>query len=126
MFSIHRLVANAFIENPNDLPEVNHISGIKSENSIHNLEWISKEDNVKHKVENNLTSKYWTGVFGKYHHNSVPVDQFDRDGKFIASYECAKEAERQTGILQPNISSCCTGKLKSAGGFLWKHSKINK
>lgn len=125
MHSIHRLVASAFIPNPNNLPEVNHILGIKSKNSIYDIEWITKEGNTKHKVKNNLTSRYWTGVFGEKHHNSIRIDQFTKDGLFVADYACAKEAERQTGISQPNISSCCTGNLKSAGGFVWKHSLIN-
>ena len=54
---IHRLVANAFIENPNDLPQVNHIDGNKINNSALNLEWISNIDNQKHAVNNFLKSK---------------------------------------------------------------------
>ena len=56
-YTIHRLVANAFIPNINNLEEINHMDGDKTNNSIYNLEWISHEDNIKHAIENGLIKK---------------------------------------------------------------------
>lgn len=52
---------------------------------------------------------------------SIPVLQYDKQGNFIAEYYGAKEAERQTGIDFSNITKCCRGKYKSAGGYIWKY-----
>lgn len=54
---------------------------------------------------------------------SKPVLQFTLDGEFIKTYPSAKEAERQTGINRTSISYCCNGKLKTAGGFIWKFAE---
>jgi len=121
---VHRLVAMLFIPNPLNLPEVNHKEGLKYKNRVFDLEWMTKSENMQHAVDNKLLLPHWKGVFGKNHHNSIKVDQFSKSGELIATYDCGKEAERKTGILQSNTSSCCTGKLKSAGGFIWKHSVI--
>jgi hypothetical protein len=82
-FLIHRLIAIAFIPNPFDLPEVNHINGKRDDNRIENLEWISRKDNNRHAVE----------VLGKPPRNFIrPVIQVDNNGDTIMQFTSALEA----------------------------------
>lgn len=99
---VHRLVANAFIQNPQNLKTVNHIDEDKTNNNVSNLEWMSHGDNAR------------------YSHNK-PVVQLDKNGNVVV-FPSIIEAERQTGIHQGNICSCCRGKLKSAGGYIWRYA----
>lgn len=65
-FYVHRLVATTYLDNPYDLPDVNHKDGIKSNNAVDNLEWISKSENSKHAFENDLLSGFLLGRAKKY------------------------------------------------------------
>lgn len=107
--SIHRLVAVAFIPNPQNLPCVNHIDGNKFNNCVDNLEWCTVKENTYHAV--------YTGLI-----QSKRVCQYSKDGKLLNTFVNAREAERQTGIRHNNIYLCCnnTPRYKTAGGFVWK------
>lgn len=77
-----------------------------------------------------LNIKYWkgrvgpnAGLFGELNWNSKKVNQYTKQGDFIAKYESICEAERATGIRNANIVQCCKGKLKTTGGFIWKYSE---
>lgn len=102
---IHRLVAQAFIPNPLNLLEVNHIDENKTNNNVENLEFCSRQYNVNYSI----------------HKRSKPINQYTLDGHYVATYKSTNEASRQTGINQGNIVQCCLGNLKSAGGFIWKY-----
>ena len=100
--SIHRLVAETFLPNPNHYPQVNHIDENKLNNNVDNFEWCSAQYNIDYS-------------------KSKPVAQFSLDGRLLNTYKSIREASRQTGIPNPNICNCCLGKgYKSAGGFIWK------
>ena len=99
---IHRLVASTFIPNPLNLPQINHIDENKTNNNVENLEWCSAQYNIDYS-------------------QSKPVNQYSLDGIYIATYKSIKEASKQTGINQGDISCCCRGKYKTSGGFIWKY-----
>ena len=127
---IHRLVAETFIPNPENKPEVNHIDGNKKNNNASNLEWCTRCENVKHAWKTGLNEEHreklsktaYKTVNKLWEKNKKPVIQMDLDGNFIREFDSAKEAFEYYGIkrLQTSISACCTGRRKTAHGYKWK------
>ncbi|MBD1379088.1 NUMOD4 domain-containing protein [Metabacillus arenae] len=116
--SIHRLVAEAFIPNPENKPFVNHVNGVKNCNTVENLEWVTQRENINHAWENGLSKPQINGKHSK------SVDQLDLGGNYIKTFPSTMEVERQLGINHVNISSVCRGKkhCKTAGGYKWRYS----
>lgn len=119
--TVHRLVATAFIQNLENKPEVNHIDGDKHNNHVDNLEWVTSRENHLHAFRELGRKVSWLGKLGKDSHLSKPVMQFTKGGVLILVFAGLQEASRETGVNPGNISSCCRGERKSAGGFIWKH-----
>ena len=111
-FFIHRLVAEAFIPNPNNLPCVNHIDEDKSNNKVDNLEWCSYKYNVN----------YGTCKTRSMLKRSKPVIQYTKEGEFVKEWRSIKEAETSIG-KRNGIFACLSGKSKTAGGFVWKRKE---
>ena len=117
---VHRLVAEAFILNPEKKSDVNHKNGIKTDNCVENLEWCTPSENAKHSFNVLGQKRTWLGKFGKDHNRSKIVLQI-KDGKVIAEFYGANEAARKLNINSGNITACCCGLRPSAGGFTWRY-----
>lgn len=120
-FYVHRLVANAFIENPYNFPQVNHKDENKHNNCVENLEWCSVEYNNRYgtKIERGLkTSKNLNRI-----NAPKPILQFTTDGIFVKEYRSAVEAYNQTNIKRSQIVYCCKNRksYETAGGYIWKY-----
>jgi hypothetical protein len=105
---IHRLVALAFIPNPLGLTDVNHKNGIKTDNRVENLEWMTHSDNVLHTYR----------VLGRVHNGEHTRKQIKCSNGEI--YRSAIEAANDTGCKTSNISACCNGKISKTKGFTFR------
>lgn len=103
---VHRLVAMAFIPNPNNLTEVNHKDCNKLNNYVGNLEWVSSSENKIHAFTNKLY---------KTEKSIIQI----KNGIVIKEYKSAKECERLTGFCSVSIGKVALGKRKSAYGYQW-------
>ena len=106
-YSVHRLVAEAYIPNPENKTEINHKDENKEHNWLSNLEWTTHKENVNHGTRNTRASKK----------TFAPVYCIELDKTFSS----ATEAMRQLGIYSANISKCCKGQLKTCGGYHWRY-----
>lgn len=101
-FSVHRLVAQAFLENPNGFDEINHKDKNTENNRVENLEWCDHAYNVNYS-------------------KAKKVLQFDFDGTLLATYSSIVVAAQMTGISRTAINNSLCGWSKSAGGYIWKY-----
>ena len=112
---VHRLVAKAFVPNPDNMNEVNHIDEDKDNNRADNLEWCKHVDNCNYGTRNERSKAK----------RSKPVQQLDADGNVVAEYPSTIEAERVTGIHRSQIHGCANNQsnYKTAGGYRWKYKE---
>ena len=115
--SIHRLVAEAFIDNPNCLPEVNHKNEDKTDNRVSNLEWTTHLENTRYGT--GIQRSAVKRINGK---RSRAVNQYTRDGQFVKAFPSLAEVNRQLGFAQGNILKCANHneKYNHAYGYKWE------
>jgi len=101
---VNRLVAEAFIPNPDKHPAVNHKDKNRTNNCVDNLEWCTNEYNNRYS-------------------SAKAIIQYNLDGTFVAEWEAISDAARGTNINVSNIAQCCMGKRKTAGNYKWKYKE---
>ena len=110
---VSKIVANTWLENPNNYPEIDHLDKNPANNAVSNLEWVSTEENIRRK------SKTIRSVQRRVR----PVAQYDKQGNFIAAYPNMAEAESQTGISNKMISRVVRHEYgrNTTGGYIWRY-----
>ena len=123
-YTIHRLVALTYIPNPENLPVVHHINGIRNDNRLENLEWRTESYNVKDwwtrwrksaitQAQREIAKKMWI-------RNSIPVMQLTKEWILCRIYDSISEAERITWIFNTNISFCTRNKNRTSWWYYWR------
>ena len=107
--SVHRMVADKWIDNPNQYKEVNHINGNKDDNRVENLEWTTRSENMRHAFRTGLKKGYAKGT---------PVRIVETGETFESISECA----RRIGGDQGNISRCLAGKASTHRGYHFEYA----
>lgn len=125
-YLVHRLVALAFIPNPLNLPQVNHIDEDKTNNAVWNLEWCTPEYNLNYGTHNekmSVTIRESQIRKGKNNPNAKPILMFTLNGVFIKRFECCIDANEYLGKPKHygNIRKCARGEIKTAYGYIWKY-----
>ena len=125
---IHRLVAEAFIPNPNNLPEIDHIDTDKTNNVWTNLRWVDRKENLNNPITIERFKESNKGKVTEQMYdalrkiNNVKVDAYTADGKYVDTYDSMKIAGECLGVDKTSVSACCRGIQKTTGGYTFRYA----
>ena len=130
---LHKLVAEAFIPNPEHKEQVNHIDGNKRNNCVNNLEWCTQDENMAHSYKIGLRDKskmaenmrqLGRNSKGKQGHHIRNILQIDKEtNKVLREWRCILDASKELNISNTSIQNACTKRSKTAGGYKWKYKE---
>lgn len=133
-YTIHRLVANAFIKNPSNLTCINHIDEDKTNNLVSNLEWcdIAYNNMYGSRIKKAVENTDWKSVGRKLAEKltnrqdlSKQVFQYTKNGELVGIWESTRECGRN-GYSQGHVAACCRGELKTHRGYIWSYTELKK
>ena len=112
-YFVHRLVAQAFIPNPNNYPEVNHKDENMQNNKVNNLEWCNHSYNQNYGNRNKKVQEKL----------GIKINQYDLKGKYIKTFNSITEAQKE--CKTSHINKCLSGEFRQTGGYIWKYADKN-
>lgn len=119
--SVHSLVAHTFLLNPLSKCDVNHINSNRMDNTVGNLEYSTRSENIKHGYDFGNKIAPMKGKTGKLHSKSKSVVKLSMKGNLLDEFGSQREASRVTGIDNSDIAKCCRGEQMTSGGFKWMY-----
>lgn len=120
---IHRLVARAFIQNPENYPQVNHKDEDKENNAVENIEWCTAYYNTHYGTAMQRSLEKMDLRTRAMHggaKTAKPINQYCLSGSLVGVYRSSSHAAEVTGVSASRIRSCVCGKAKMAGGYVWR------
>lgn len=133
-FPVHRLVALAFLPNPDNKPHIDHINAERDDNRVDNLRWVTPKENAANPITKarkaiavqNRPSGTVHPLFEDKSPDAKPVLQYDKEGNFIARYTCCHQAGRlNKGFSYSCIARACRGERKTYKKYIWRYEDIN-